>query len=331
MPGPIGLWAVVWLSTCPVFGYGHKRLPFTKDHTEFCSCPAVGPPAGLVLVSLTAHPWSSQHTLSQHFPTKSQASGGPWTTRDNTWLCVTEVTLKTISVERVLFIYWEGVVFSRNSLVSGTAEGEGLPFVFLASCFTCLLRLPQRGKKCGCHSPELHRNSEASQKCPQCADLWCPGLPHGHLKSIRLGCLEAVGRAGHQLPRWLECASRAKNLYVTVSGTQRDSAIALVHLSPRSRGRALVNPFRRSHPPLLAPQAHPCTRSCCQARPPVDDPTAALPSASPLPSAGAGWSSRLTSPLRGMSGGDGWAVSLGSWLGRRCHWTGGGGSQKRTG
>ena len=63
-----------------------------------------------------------------------------------------------------------------------------------------------------------------------------------------------------------------------------------------------MNPFRRSHPPLLAPRAPPCTRSCCQARPPVDDPPAALPSASPLPSPGAGRSSRLTSPLRGMSG-----------------------------
>lgn len=34
----------------------------------------------------------------------------------------------------------------------------------------------------------------------------------------------------------------------------------------------------------------------------VDDPPAALPSASPLPSPGAGRTSRPTSPLRGMSG-----------------------------
>ena len=102
-----------------------------------------------------------------------------------------------------------------------------------------------------------------------------------------------------------------------MSGTQRGSSVALVHLSPRSRGRALVNPCRRSHLPLLAPRAPPCMCSCGQARPPVDDPTATLPSASPLPP-GAGRSSRLTSPLRGTSGGDGGsqASSLGSVTGR---------------
>lgn len=188
---------------------------------------------------------------------------------------------------------------SRNGLVSGKAEEEGLPFVFLASCFTCLSRLPQRGKKCGCHSPEL----QASQKCPH---VLTSGAQVHHVATSR-----PLGWDAWRRQRGLDISSpgdlneRAKNPYVTMSGTQRGSSVALVHLSPRSRCRALVNPFRRSHLPLLAPQVPLCMRSCRQARLPVDDPTAALPSASPLPSPGAGRSSRLTSPLRGTSGGDG--------------------------
>ena len=85
-----------------------------------------------------------------------------------------------------------------------------------------------------------------------------------------------------------------------------------------------MNPCRRSHLPLLAPRAPPGMCSCGQARPPVDDPTATLPSASPLPSPGAGRSSRLTSPLRGTSG-----RRLSFVFGIR-DWTGGGGRQKRT-
>ena len=181
----------------------------------------------------------------------------------------------------------------------GKGRGRGASFCLSRLLFYLPFETPQRGKKCGCHSPEL----QASQKCPH---VLTSGAQVHHVATSRPLDRDAWRRQGGldiSAPGDSKCASRAQNPYVTVSGTQRGSSVALIHLSPRSRGRALVNPCRRSCLPLLAPQVPACMCSCRQARPPVDDPTATLPSASPLPS-GAGQSSRLTSPLRGMSGGD---------------------------
>ena len=79
----------------------------------------------------------------------------------------------------------------------GKGRGRGASFCLSRLLFYLPFETASEGQEMWLSQPRASGLTEV----PSCADLWCPGPPRGHLKTTRSGCLEAAGRAGHQLPR----------------------------------------------------------------------------------------------------------------------------------